>query len=200
MGKMAMTRRKTLTTSGLLAATSFLLSPAAGEAQPATVTTKTLVAYYSRTGNTRLVARQLQRDLNADLFEIVPAIEYPEDYQATVRQAKEETDRDFRPRLRELGDLRSYDTILLGFPVWGETAPPVIRSFLTAHDIGEKTLAPCITHGGYGPGRSIGVLARHAPRARLTDAFVMKADQERESLAQVTQWLARSHLKQSPGG
>ena len=68
-------------------------------------------------------------------------------------------------------DLRSYDTVFLGLPIWGTTAPPVIRSFLSRHDLSSKTLVPFITHGGYGLGNSLAVVARHAPRAHIVRGF-----------------------------
>jgi Flavodoxin len=69
------------------------------------------------------------------------------------------------------------------------TAPPVIRSFLSGHELSGKTLVPFITHGGYGIGQSLSVVAEHAPRARLVQGFSKQADQERETLMQVTRWL-----------
>ena len=86
-------------------------------------------------------------------------------------------------------NIDSYEVIFLGFPIWGMTAPSVIRSFLSSHDLSEKTVVPFITHGGYGLGQSLAVVAEHAPRARLIDGFAMQADQERETLSQVTSWL-----------
>jgi hypothetical protein len=77
-----------------------------------------------------------------------------------------------------------------GFPIWGETAPPVIRSFLSEHDRAGKTRIPFVTHGGYGLGNSMAVLASHAPKARLLAGFTMEADQERRTMERVTNWLS----------
>jgi hypothetical protein len=74
------------------------------------------------------------------------------------------------------------------------TAPAVIRSFLSRHDLSGKTLVPFITHGGYGLGQSLSVVAEHAPRARLLEGFSMQADQERETLSRVTRWLGGVQL------
>ena len=132
----------------------------------------------------------IQRARNADLFEIAPATAYPQDYLATVAQARQERDAGFEPALASrVSKLAAYDTLFLGFPIWGETAPPVIRSFLSAHDLSGKTLVPFITHGGYGPGSSRAVLARHAPNARLREAFVIEMDQERRTMESVMKWL-----------
>lgn len=87
--------------------------------------------------------------------------------------------------------IADYDTIWLGFPIWGGSAPPVIRSFLSTHDLSGKTQVPFITHGGYGIGNDLRVLAGHALGASLAGEFVMEADQERRTLEQVTGWLGR---------
>ena len=72
-----------------------LLSLAAGTAtgaqptgMPQSAGSKSLVAYFSRSGNTRVIAGTIHRALGADLFEIRPAQPYPEDYEQTVEQAR----------------------------------------------------------------------------------------------------------------
>jgi len=166
------------------------------ESAPRKATSRTLVAYFSRSGNTRVVAGLIQRARAADLFEIRPAKPYPDDYLATVEQARQERDRGDEPALevhvREIG---AYDTVYLGFPIWGETAPPVIRSFLSAHDLSGKSLVPFVTHGGYGIGNSQAVLAKGAPKANLRRGFVMQGDQERQTMNLVTQWLDEIEAK-----
>lgn len=172
-----------------------LLFPLAGSRASGAATApserRSLVVYFSRTGNTRVIANQIRRALGAVMFEIHRATAYPEDYQETVEQARRERDNGIRPELRAVvTDIGQYDTIYLGFPIWGETAPPVIRSFLAGHDLAGRTLVPFITHGGYGPGDSLSVLRAHAPKARLVDkGFVMQDTQEKQTLQRVTDWL-----------
>lgn len=151
-----------------------------------------LVAYFTRSGNTRVIAGQLQRDLPADLFEIQPAQAYPEDYLETVERARQERDQGFEPALASsVSGFDAYRTVYLGFPIWGETTPPVIRSFLRTHNMGGKVLRPFITHGGYGPGESRTVLAAHAAGATIETPFVLEADQERRTMMAVNGWLER---------
>lgn len=154
---------------------------------------KVLVAYFTRTANTRLIATQIATALDAKLFRIEPAAAYPDDYAAQVEQAEDERQRGYEPPLKAtVANIAAYETVFLGFPVWGTTAPSVIRSFLSAHDLSGKTIAPFITHGGFGPGSSLEVLAGHAPEARITAAFVKRCDQEKETLEEVTRWLGGS--------
>ncbi|MFC6338105.1 flavodoxin [Pseudomonas sp. CCM 7891] len=152
---------------------------------------RTLVAYFSRSGSTRVVAGLIQRALGTDLFEIRPAAAYPEDYLKTVEQARQERDAGYEPPLEAMiSNMTLYDTVFLGFPIWGETTPPVIRAFMSEHDLSGKTLIPFITHGGYGLGSSHTVLASHAPKARLSKGFAMEADQERQTMNRVESWLS----------
>ncbi|MFD0847959.1 flavodoxin [Sphingosinicella xenopeptidilytica] len=152
---------------------------------------RTLVAYVTRSGNTRVIADTLQRVLAADLFEIRPAQPYPLDYEEHVERARRERDQGYEPPLAERGpDIAGYDTIFLGFPIWGETTPPPIRSYLKAYDFRGKIIRPFITHGSYGVGNSLSILTSHAPGVPIEPPFVMEADQERRTLNEIKGWLA----------
>ena len=183
----------TIAGAALAAGTSAAAGPSRAAASAGS---RVLVAYFTRTGNTRVIAGQIRRTLRADLFEIESGDPYPEDYEETVAQAVRERDSGYRPRLKaSLPDIGSYEVVFLGFPVWGETAPPVIRSFLSQHDLSGKTLVPFITHGGYGQGRSMKVVREHALRASVLNPFVMEADQERRTLTQVSRWLSGVNIR-----
>lgn len=184
------TRRELLMTSLLLSLTTAGAVPGTPAAAAQLPSGKILVAYFSRSGNTRVVAGQVSRALQADLFEIVPENPYPADYFETVEQAKQESDRGYEPPLKaDVADIASYTMVFLGFPIWGMTAPPVIRSFLAAHNLLGKTVIPLVTHGGYGQGNSLGVVAGHARGANLVGGFSMQAPQERQTIERVTEWL-----------
>lgn len=194
MGEDDVSRRTLLVTPALLAfaGTTALaqdLKASDGSAR------RTLIAYISRSGNTRVIAGSLyrelgHRELGADLFEISTAIPYPEDYEQHVARAKLERDQGLEPPLAAKVDrIARYDQVFLGFPIWGETVPAPIRTFLKMHDLRGKVLRPFITHGGYGPGNATDVLASHAVGARIEKPFVIEADQERRTLNQVRSWL-----------
>jgi flavodoxin len=184
-------RRRTFLQSIPITVAGFTGKTTHATAQEPTWAASALVVFFSRTGNTRVIASQIRRAKQADLFEIVPGAPYPEDYDATVAQARSETSSAYLPPLaRSVANISSYDTIYLGFPVWGTTAPPVIRSFLQAHDLAGKQILPFVTHGGYGIGSSMDVVSSLAPDARFEAPFSMECDQERRTLREVTGWLA----------
>lgn len=180
-----------LTTPALLALAS-TSACAQGETPPREAGSPTLIAYLTRSGNTRVIAATLQRALRAGIFEIKAAQPYPEDYEEHVARATRERDGGIAPPLAaEVPNIAAFDEVFLGFPVWGQTAPAPIRSFLKAHDWRGKTLRPFITHGGYGIGSSMDVVRGLATSAQIAEPFVMEADQERRTLGEVRGWLEK---------
>lgn len=150
-----------------------------------------LVAYLTRSGNTRVVAEALSRNVGADLFEIRTAEPYPADYEAHVDLAHRHRDAEATPRLAEsVSDMARYETIFLGFPIWGGALPAPIRAFVTTHDLAGKTLVPFITHGGYGTGSAPETLAAIASDAQILQPFIQECDAERDTLRLIDAWLA----------
>ena len=116
-----------------------------------TATSKTLVAYFSKTNTTKGVAETIVKLTDADVFEIERKEPYPAAYTPTTEEAKEEKDRNARPELATyLPDevVARYDTILLGFPIWWHTAPMAVLSFLNYYDFSGKTIYTFATSGG----------------------------------------------------
>jgi len=148
------------------------------------------VAYLTRSGNTRVVADALSRTLGADLFEIRTAEPYPADYEAHVELARRQSESEATPGLAEnVADMARYETVFLGFPIWGGALPAPISTFLATHDLAGKTLAPFITHGGYGTGSAPESLAALAADARILEPFIQECDAERDTLRLVDAWL-----------
>ena len=153
---------------------------------------RVLVAYLSRSGNTRVLAGVIHRAEPSDLYEICAARDYPDDYFETVELARQQRDNGDLPALRDgLPNMAQYDKLYLGFPVWGETLPAPVRSFLAQLNLKGKTVVPFITHGGYGVGKSAADLASRASGAVLQPPLVMEADQERRTTTEVLQWLGK---------
>src|SRR3546814_19131059 len=85
----SLSRRTLLTTAAALAVAS---TEACAQPAPTAIigNAKTLVAYFTRSGNTKVIAGTIQRALGADLFEIRPAQPYPAAYEANVATRSEE--------------------------------------------------------------------------------------------------------------
>ena len=114
---------------------------------------KTLVAYFSATGTTEAVAKDLAEVTGATLYEIKPEVKYTAaDLDWTVKTSRssvEMQDRSSRPAiLKDLKDAGSYDRIFIGFPVWWYTAPTIINTFIDAYGFKGKTVIFFATSGG----------------------------------------------------
>ncbi|MET0323338.1 MAG: flavodoxin [Duganella sp.] len=185
--RMMMTAMAALPLNDAIAAAEAAAEGAAVKARP-----RTLVAYLSRSGNTRVLAGVIHRAEPSDLFEIRTVRAYPDDYFETVEQARQERDRgDLPPLQGPLPAMAQYDRLYLGFPIWGETLPAPVRSFLSQLDLQGKTVVPFITHGGYGAGKSTADLAARARGALLRAPLLMEADQERRTTTAVLEWLGK---------
>ena len=96
---------------------------------------KTLVVYFSNTGNTKTIAEYISEELGADLFEIIPAVPYTSadlDYNdSSSRSTIEQNDSSSRPEIANtVENMEQYDTIYLGYPIWWGRAPQIISTFL----------------------------------------------------------------------
>ncbi|HHS9684160.1 flavodoxin [Klebsiella pneumoniae] len=183
-------RRMLITAFAGLTLANVSLATAATENANVLGKSRMLVAYFSRSGNTRVIAGIIHRSLNTDLFEIEPATPYSEDYFQTVEQAKNKRERGIKPALKNsVADISRYETVYLGFPIWGTSVPPVVQTFLSRHNLAGKLLIPFITHGGYGKGDSDDILSSLVPTARRENALVIECDQERKTTETVASWL-----------
>ena len=149
-----------------------------------------LIAYFSWSGNTETVAQEIQAQTGADLFEIVPAEPYTDDYNELLDIAQEEQSSDARPAISETVDLSSYDTVYLGFPNWWGDMPMILYTFLDEYDLSGKTIAPFNTSGGSGFSGSLDTIAQMEPEAKITEGLSL-GDGEAEDCADVVEeWLA----------
>lgn len=134
---------------------------------------KTLIAYYSWSGNTRKAAEAIQAAAGGDLFEIQTAQPYPEAYRALTEQAKKEIAEGYRPALKSrVPDMSQYDVIFIGSPNWWGTIAPAVSTFLSEYDLSGKTVVPFVTHGGGGVQRTVSDLTAQCTGCSVAKAFV----------------------------
>lgn len=89
-----------------------------------------LVAYFSHSGNTQVIANQIYDSVRGDIFKIVTVDPYPTNYNAVVNLAKQEQKNDYRPELAtKVENMDSYDLIFVGYPNWWATMPMAVFTF-----------------------------------------------------------------------
>lgn len=96
---------------------------------------RTLVAYFTWSGNTEEIAERIARKTHGKLFRIEREIPYSTDYNiCAYTEAKEEADRHLRPAiLGPLPDLGEYDAVIVTFPIWWYTMPAPVKTFLESY-------------------------------------------------------------------
>lgn len=136
-----------------------------------------LVVYYSWTnGNTEKIAEQLAEACGADLARIETVEPYPEDYDTTVAQAKDEVETGFEPEIEALEfDPSVYDVIAIGTPTWWYTMAPAVATFMHGVDWTGKTVVPFMTNAGW-PGSVIDDMEKAAAGAVAGPAIEVQFD------------------------
>lgn len=120
---------------------------------------KTLVVYFSVTGNTEGIAKKIAAATGGDLYRIQPAQEYTDadlNYNDnTTRATVEQKDPSTRPEIgSEPVSLEGYTTIYIGYPIWWGQEPRIMDTFVESYDFTGITLIPFCTSGSSGIGQS----------------------------------------------
>ena len=177
------------------------------ETEPMKSQGKSLVVYYSRTGenyavgniaegNTAIVAKMIAERTGADLFEIRTVKEYAADYMECTEEAKRELREDARPEIvGDVEDFGQYGTVYVGYPIWWGVPPMAVFTFIEKHDWAGKTVRPFATHEGSGLGGSVRAIRKAMPGAVVEDGLAIQgqtAQNDRKAAARtVDRWLGK---------
>ena len=116
---------------------------------------KILVAYFSFTNNTQVIATSMADILGADTYQITPSEAYTSDnnnyYDSSTRAYQEQYGpASARPAINATLSNTDYDVVLLGFPIWYGKVPRVVLTFLDTYDFSGKVVIPFCTSGSSG--------------------------------------------------
>jgi flavodoxin len=156
---------------------------------------KTLVAYFSCTGTTRAVAKQLAEVTGGNLYEITPAQPYTEadlDWNnSSSRSTVEMRDAKSRPAIKgKIDNFNDYSVIYVGFPIWWYTAPTIIDTFLESYNFEGKIVIPFATSGGSDIDKADRDLAKIAPKATFKKGRLLN----RANKQTLTKWVESLNL------
>lgn len=148
---------------------------------------RTLVAYFSASGETAALAKTVAEVTGGALFEIRPETPYTAadlDWQDShSRSTLEMKDEKSRPAIAgRVADMAQYDTVFAGFPIWWYQAPRIIETFLESYDFSGKTVIPFATSGGSGMGSTNKALAPSCKGAKLLEGKVFKLSASADAL------------------
>ncbi len=148
---------------------------------------KKIVAYFSASGTTANVAKNLANAAGADIYEIKPAVPYSKaDLNWMDKQSRssiEMRDKSSRPELSDTNaNIEDYDTIFIGFPIWWYIAPTIINTFLEAYDFSGTKVVLFATSGGSGFGKAVASLQSSAPKATITEGEILNGNPDKAKL------------------
>ena len=146
---------------------------------------KVLVAYFSATGNTARAARTLADATGGTIYEITPEKKYTSadlDWNDKMsRSSVEMHDKASRPTIKKGNvDVKSYDIVFLGFPIWWDEAPRVINTFIESHDLKGKVVVPFATSGGSSIDNSAACLKRSYPDIKWKEGKLLNGVEQSE--------------------
>ena len=146
---------------------------------------KVLVVYFSATGTTEQVAKQIAKTADADICEITPAKPYSSaDLDWTNKQSRSSVEMNnpkARPELKALSvDVSKYDYIFLGYPIWWDLAPRTVNTFIEAANLAGKTVIPFATSGSSTIANSVAVLKQSYPKIKWQTGKLLNHVSEKE--------------------
>lgn len=154
---------------------------------------RTLVVYYSASGNTAAVAGYIADALGADTFELVPETPYSsDDLNWTVngsrvnREHDDESLRDIALVADSVDNWDEYDTVFIGYPIWWAIAAWPVNNFVKNNDFTGKTVIPFCTSSSSGLGQSGELLAEMAGTGDWLDGQRFRSG---ASQSDVTDWV-----------
>lgn len=172
---------------------------------------KELLVFFSRAGenwevgvvekgNTRIAAEYIAEKTGADVFEIIPSVPYPENYMETVTLAQQEKDANARPEIENTPEnWDSYETIMLGYPIWHGDLPMIVYNFLESYDFTGKTVYPFNTHGGSGLAGTPEKIRSVIPDADVKDGLALTGKTVQNDFgsvqSQIDRWLDDNNLQ-----
>lgn len=162
-------------------------------------TGKTLVVYFSASGNTESVAKSISALTNADMFEIEPENAYTDEdldwTNSSSRVNREHDDESLRRvelKTAAVPDWESYDTVFIGYPIWWGIAAWPTESFVTANDFTGKTVIPFCTSASSGLGQSAELLAEKAKGGDWSEGHRFSSGASEDT---VKEWVDSLNLK-----
>ncbi len=145
------------------------------------------VAYFSATGTTERVAKEIASVTGGRLIAIKPAQPYTaadlDWHDSTSRSSVEMNDPKARPAIAtDSAGLDGCDTLLLGYPIWWNQAPRVVNTFIESADLTGVVVIPFATSGGSGITNSVDGLRTAYPGIDIRDGHLLNGRITRETI------------------
>lgn len=156
---------------------------------------KTLIVYFSESGNTRNMANMISEITGGDLVEIEMQTPYSDNYSTLLEQAERDLIANARPPLRtRIENMDNYDTVLLGYPNWYAILPMPVFTLLESHDFAGKRIIPFCSHGNGMLGETIANICKACPGADVREALSVTYGGGSSLRSEIRAWLDKHEL------
>lgn len=156
---------------------------------------KTLIVYFSESGNTRNMANIIQELTGGDLVEIEMQTPYSDSYSILLEEAERDLLATARPALRtRIENMNEYDTILIGYPNWYAILPMPVFTFLESYNFRGKRIIPFCSHGNGMLGETVANICKACPEADVREALSITYGGSSSLRDEIREWLNRQNL------
>ena len=159
---------------------------------------KTLVVYFSATGNTEAAATYIAQETGGDLFELEPAepytdedLNYSNEDSRVSREHEDESLRDVELAADTVENWDEYDTVFIGYPIWWDIAAWPVNDFVKSNDFTGKTVIPFATSANDDIGESGKLLEEMAGTGNWLEGERFSSSVSKDA---VTEWIEGLNL------
>ena len=157
---------------------------------------KILVIYYSQSNTTKTVAQEIQKQLGCDIAEIECAEPYTGDFNAVIQRWQKEQQEGKVAEIKPLAkNIKDYDVIFLGYPIWGGVYASPVATFVQNTDFQGKKLVPFCTFGSGGLNTSVDALKKNAKNANIVEGYGIRQARIAKVSGEVEQFLIKGGFK-----
>ena len=157
---------------------------------------KTLIVYFSWSGNTQNAANMIGDITGAKVVELELVHSYSTNYNKVLDEAQKDVNSNARPELKtKIDNMDQYDTIIIGYPNWWATIPMPIATFLEEYNFSGKTIIPFCSHGGGGFGQSITDISKLAPNSRIGEGLSIHYSGGSTLRNDIISWLQKNNIE-----
>lgn len=153
---------------------------------------KTLIVYFSESGNTRNMANIIREETGADLVEIEMQNPYSDNYSTLLDEAERDLIANARPALRtRIENMDEYNTVFVGYPNWYAILPMPVYTFLESYDFNGKRIIPFCSHGNGMLGETVANICKSCPRADVREALSITYSGGSSLRNEIRTWLTK---------
>jgi flavodoxin len=172
-----------------------------GETQTTPQNGKSLIVFYSWSGNSRTIANELKSLTSGDIVEVTPSTPYTSNYNQMLDVARQEitaidNSNTYPSISTSVSNINSYDTVFIIYPLWWSRMATPMQAFLRNHSnqLSGKTIALVCTSGSSGISQTVADAQRLCPESTFVEALHIRSSAVNNAKNLLTAWLRNTGI------